>query len=75
LVEQIIEAGSLAPYDGFTGFSRDPRRFFVIPRESEATQLAAMLFNRRSVIVSELLEKQRQQNEFQKELGGHILKK
>jgi nitroreductase len=69
LVEEIIQAGSLAPNSGLMKFKEYSRRFIVIPRESEATRVLAMLINRRNIYLTELLEKQRQQYEFQKELG------
>ncbi len=69
LVKQIIQAGLQSPFAGLSQSRKDFRRFIVIPRESEATQVAATLIQRRSVAMLEMLERQREQIEFQRELG------
>jgi len=37
LIEQVLQAGLLAPYSGVGVTREDFRRFIVIPRESKAT--------------------------------------
>lgn len=73
LVEQIIQAGLLAPFAGLTVSKNNSRRFVVIPRESEATENAATLINRRSQALFEIIEKQKEQSEFQRQLGRQSL--
>lgn len=68
-IMQIIQAGMLSPFAGLSRSGKDFRRFIVFPRESEATQIAAILIARRSAALREMLERQREQIEFQRQLG------
>ena len=67
LIEQILQAGLLAPYAA-AGVSReDFRRFIVIPRESNATAQVAAILKRKAESWSKQLEAQMQTDEFVKQ--------
>ncbi len=48
LVEQILQAGLLAPYASASVSREDFRRFIVIPRESKATAQVASIMRRKA---------------------------
>jgi len=73
LVEQIIQAGLLAPYSGLAVFRNDFRRFVVIPRESKSTVQIAALLKRRISNLCKQLEAQMIQNTFMREHGKAFL--
>ena len=58
MIEQVLQAGMLAPYAQIVTTREDFRRFVVIPKESEATPKAAALLRRRAnTLFGELKEK------------------
>jgi nitroreductase len=75
LIEQVLQAGLLAPYSGI-GVSRDDfRRFIVIPRESKATAQVAAIFKRMAESSRKQLEEQMKQDEFTKTHAGPFLER
>jgi len=73
LVEQILQAGLLAPYAS-AGVERvDFRRFIVIKRESKATAVVVDILKKRLQTWSKQIEEQMQTNEFIKQHAGQFL--
>jgi len=56
MVDDILRAGLLAPFAQISITREDFRRFVVIPRESPATEKAALMIKRRTARVLEELE-------------------
>lgn len=72
-IEQILQAGLLAPFAG-AGVSReDFRRFIVIPRESKATDQIAAILKRQVQSWSKHIETQMQTDEFLQKHAGPFL--
>jgi nitroreductase len=67
LIEQILQAGLLAPYAAASVSREDFRRFIVIPRESNATAQVATILKRKAESWSRQLEAQMQTDEFVKQ--------
>ena len=75
LIEQILQAGLLAPY-AYASISRDDfRRFIVIPRESKATAQVAEILKRKAASWSKQLEMQIQTSESAKRQAGPFLER
>jgi len=68
LIEQILQAGLLAPYAAAAVSREDFRRFTVIPRESVATAQVAEILRRKAESWSKQIEAQMQTDEF---VGHH----
>ena len=62
LIEQVLQAGLLAPYSGVGVTREDFRRFIVIPRESKATAQVAAILKRTATSSRKQLEAQMKQN-------------
>ena len=73
LIEQILQAGLLAPYAGASVSREDFRRFIVIPRESKATAQIAAIMKRKAESWSKELENQMQLDEFTNQHAGPFL--
>ncbi len=75
LIEQILQAGLLAPYAAASVTREDFRRFIVIPRESNATVQVAAILKRKATSWSKQLEAQMQTDEFVKQHAGIFLER
>ena len=73
LIEQILQAGLLAPYAAASVSREDFRRFIVIPRESKATAQVAAILRRKALSWSKQMEMQMQRDEFVKKRAGPFL--
>jgi nitroreductase len=73
LIEQILQAGLMAPYAALAVSREDFRRFIVIPRESSATAKVAEILKRKAEAWSNQLEAQMQTDEFVKQHAGVFL--
>ncbi len=73
MIEEVLQAGLLAPYAQLTVTREDFRRFVVIPRESEVTSRVASLIKRRGSALHDELEKKMRQDEFQRDRGTPYL--
>ncbi|MCG7841091.1 MAG: nitroreductase family protein [Methanomassiliicoccales archaeon] len=73
MIEEVLQAGMLAPYTQLLVTREDFRRFVVIPRESEATAKAASLIKRRAVALYHDLERKIQQDGSLKDRGNPYL--
>lgn len=73
VVEEILNAGMLAPYASISVTRDDFRRFVVVPRESEATSKAIALIKRRGAVLFEELGKRMQENEVVRRQGERYL--
>jgi len=73
LIEQILQAGLLAPYAAVAVSREDFRRFIVIPRESTATAKVAEVLKRKAESWSKQLEAQMQIDEFARQRAGPFL--
>ena len=75
LIEQILQAGLLAPYAAASVSREDFRRFIVIPRESKATSQVAAILKRKAQSWSKQIEMQMQHDEFNKQHAGPFLER
>ena len=75
LIEQVLQAGLLAPYSGVGVTREDFRRFIVIPRESKATAQVAAIFKRTAESSRKQLEAQIKQDQFTKTHAGPFLER
>lgn len=75
LIEQVLQAGLLAPYPGVGMTREDFRRFIVIPRDSKATAQVAAIFKRTAESSRKLLEEQMKQDQFTKTHAGPFLER
>ena len=73
LIEQVLQAGLLAPYSGVGVTREDFRRFIVIPRESKATAQVAAIFKRTAESSRKQLEAQMKRDQFTKTHAGPFL--
>jgi nitroreductase len=73
LIQDIMEAGLLAPYGQIAVTREDYRRFVVIPRESEATAKVASLIKRKGAAMYDELEERLSKEEIQKGKGGRYM--
>ena len=73
MIQNILQAGMLAPYAQIVTTRDDFRRFVVIPRESEATPKAAALLRKRATALYGELKDKMQQNEFYRNNGVKYL--
>ena len=73
LIEQILQAGLLAPYAGAGVEREDFRRFVVVPRESKATAQVVDILKRHLQAWSKQIEEQMQTNDFVKQHAGPFL--
>jgi nitroreductase len=73
LIEQILQAGLLAPYAAASVSREDFRRFIVIQRESNATAKVAAIMKRKAESWSKQLEAQMQTDKFAKQHAGTFL--
>lgn len=71
LIEKVMQAGLLAPFSGLAVSRSDFRQFIVIPRESKATPMIALLLRQKIVAICKQLEKQMEHDLFLKE-RGHV---
>ncbi len=72
-IEQVLQAGLLAPYASPGVSQEDFRRFIVIPRESKATAQVATVFKRQVKYWSKNIEAQMETDEFLKKHAGPFL--
>jgi nitroreductase len=75
LIEQILQAGLLAPYAAASVSREDFRRFIVIPRKSKATSQLATILKRKAQFWSKQMETQMQHDEFTKRRAGPFLER
>lgn len=75
VIEQILQAGLLAPYASASVSREDFRRFIVIPRESSATAQVAAIMKRKAESWSKQLETKMQTDEFAKQHAGPFLER
>jgi nitroreductase len=75
LIEQILQAGLLAPYAAASVSREDFRRFIVIPRESKATAQMAAIMKRKAESWSKEMEDQMQHEKFTKQHAGPFLER
>jgi nitroreductase len=75
MVEEIIQAGLLAPYARAAVTREDFRKFLVIPRESEVTERVASLIQRRATAMFENLRTEMHQDEYVRSHGGPWLER
>ena len=75
LIEQILQAGLLAPYAAASVSREDFRRFIVIPRESKTTAQIAAIMKRRAESWSKEMENQMQLDEFTNQRAGPFLER
>jgi nitroreductase len=75
LINQILQAGLLAPYASASISREDFRRFIVIERESKATAQVASILKRKAESYSKQLETQMQTSEFAKQHAGPFLER
>jgi nitroreductase len=73
LIEQVLQAGLLAPYSGIGITRKDFRRFIVILRESKATAQVAAILKRTAKSSRKQLEAQMKQDQFTKTHAGPFL--
>lgn len=73
LIEEVLNAGLLAPYASISVTREDFRRFVVIPRESEATARAITLIRQRGAKLLEELEGRMQQDVVVRKQGERYL--
>jgi nitroreductase len=73
LIEQILQAGLMAPYAAAAVSREDFRRFIVIPRESSQTSKVAEILKRKAEFWSKQLEAQMQTDEFVRQHAGAFL--
>jgi nitroreductase len=73
LIQEILEAGLLAPYGQIAVSRDDYRRFVVIPRESETTAKAASLIKRKGAAMYDELEEMLTKEELQKGKAGRYM--
>ena len=57
IIEEVLEAGLLAPYGMIAVTREDFRRFVVIPRDSESTSKVAFLIKQKAATIYDDLEK------------------
>jgi len=74
-IEEIIQAGMLAPYARISVTRDDFRKFVVIPRESHVTARAIALMKRRAAAAQEELEEQMRRDEFSRSHGAPYLER
>jgi len=75
VIEQILQAGLLAPYAAASVSREDFRRFIVIPRESKATSKVATILKRKAQFWSKQMETQMQHDGFTKRRAGPFLER
>jgi nitroreductase len=75
MIEEIIQAGLLAPYARAAVSREDFRKFMVIPRESEVTGRVASLIKRRATALFENFSREMHQDEYIKNHGGPWLER
>jgi nitroreductase len=75
LIEQILQAGLLAPYASASVTRDDFRRFIVIPKESKATAQVAAILKRKAESWSKQIEMKMQRDEFTKQHAGPFLER
>ncbi len=73
LVEQILQAGLLAPYVLPAVSREDFRRFIVIPRESKASDQIALILKRKAASIKRELEEQSKTDNWVRRHAGRYL--
>ncbi|MCG7844474.1 MAG: nitroreductase family protein, partial [Methanomassiliicoccales archaeon] len=73
MIEEVLQAGLLAPYAQLTVTREDFRRFVVIPRESAVASRVASLIKRRGAALYDELEERMQQDDFYRVRGTPYL--
>jgi nitroreductase len=73
MIEKVLQAGLLAPYAQISVTREDFRRFVVIPRESEVTDRAASLIQRKAAAMYDEFEKKMTKDELLNGTGSRYI--